>query len=79
MDTFPRCGGFGACAGSDDRSLDMNRLPISDDPLRSLHPTAVVVLKESNGGGGNPDLFFNRAHVFHYREDYPEAVRDYRC
>ncbi|CAM9146813.1 unnamed protein product, partial [Laminaria digitata] len=33
---------------------------------------------ESNGGGGNPDLFFNRAHVFHYREDYTEAVRDYR-
>ncbi|CAN0330208.1 unnamed protein product, partial [Scytosiphon promiscuus] len=34
--------------------------------------------KESTGGGRNPDLFFNRAHVFHYREDYPEAVRDYR-
>eukprot|EP00752_Nemacystus_decipiens_P004804 g4371.t2 len=33
---------------------------------------------ESNGGGGNPDLFFNRAHVYHYREDYAEAIRDYR-
>ena len=57
-------------------SFDTSHLPVGDYPLPP--PTAVGALKESNGGGGNPDLFFNRAHVFHYMEDYPEALRDYR-
>ncbi|CAM9230402.1 unnamed protein product, partial [Ectocarpus sp. 8 AP-2014] len=34
---------------------------------------------EAYGGEkGNPDLFFNRAQVFQYREDYPESIRDFR-
>ncbi|CAM9538931.1 unnamed protein product [Ectocarpus fasciculatus] len=34
---------------------------------------------EAHGGEkGNPDLFFNRAQVLHYREDYPESIRDFR-
>ncbi|CAN0278551.1 unnamed protein product, partial [Discosporangium mesarthrocarpum] len=33
---------------------------------------------EAFGGGKNPDLYFNRAQVLHFREDFAAAAKDYR-